>query len=317
MTKSKNAVMIVRNSLAAGFKAIGAGYSKIKFGIRHLFHIRSTRSASGNVANLILLGLLSAVMLVPMLYVINSAFKPIDELFIFPPRIFVQNPTLDNIRDLAAIMSNSWIPVSRYLFNTLLITVLGTVLHVLFASMAAYVLEKHLFPGAKVFFSLVITTLMFSAAVTSIPNFIIMSQIGLVNTQAAVIIPAIGAPLGLFLMKQFMSTVPDTVIEAAKIDGASELSVFFRIIMPTVKPAWLTLIIFSAQTLWNATGDIYIRSESLKPLSYAMQQIMTGGVARAGAGSAVGLLLMIVPITVFIISQNSIVDTMATSGIKE
>lgn len=118
-------------------------------------------------------------------------------------------------------------------------------------------------------------------------------------------------------MKQFMSTVPDSIIEAAKIDGASELKVFFGIIMPTVKPAWLTLIIFSTQTLWNTTGDIYIRSESLKPLSYAMQQIMSGGVARAGAGSAVGLILMIVPVTIFIISQNSIVDTMATSGIKE
>lgn len=240
-----------------------------------------------------------------------------DELFIFPPRIFVRNPTLDNIYDLSAIMGNSWVPVSRYLFNTVLITLLGTVLHVLFASMAAYVLEKHSFPGSRTFFGLVITTLMFSPVITSIPNFVIMSKLNLVNTQAAVIIPAIGAPLGLFLMKQFMSTVPDSIIEAAKIDGASELKVFFGIIMPTVKPAWLTLIIFSTQTLWNTTGDIYIRSESLKPLSYAMQQIMSGGVARAGAGSAVGLILMIVPVTIFIISQNSIVDTMATSGIKE
>lgn len=296
---------------------IRAVYHKIKYGTRHLFHVRTTRSISGNLSNLLVLSFFSILMLVPMLYVINNAFKPIDELFVFPPRIFVQNPTLDNIRDLAAIMSNSWVPISRYLFNTVFITVMGTAFHVLFASMAAYVLEKHPLPGGKLFFALVITTLMFSTAVTSIPNFIIMSKLMLVNTYAAIIIPAIGAPLGLFLMKQFMSTVPDTIIEAAKIDGAGELRIFFTIIMPTVKPAWLTLIIFSAQTLWNSTGDIYIRSEALKPLPYALQQIMTGGVARAGAGSAVGLLLMIVPITVFIISQSSIVDTMATSGIKE
>lgn len=292
-------------------------YNKIKYGIRHLFHIRLTRSLSGTFINIAVLSLFSIIMLIPMLYVINNAFKPLDELFIFPPKIFVQNPTLDNIHDLVTIMGNSWVPVSRYFFNTIFITVMGTALHVLCASMAAYVLEKHPFPGAKLFFGLVITTLMFSPAITGIPNFIIMSKLKMVNTYSAVIIPAIGAPLGLFLMKQFMTTVPDTVLEAAKIDGAGEFKMFFSIVMPLVKPAWLTLIIFSAQTLWNSTGDMFIRSEALKPLPYALQQIMSGGVARAGAGSAVGLLLMIVPITVFIICQNSIVDTMATSGMKE
>lgn len=304
-------------AIARGFRVIGAGYVRARSGIRRTFHVRATRSASGNLANFLMLGLFSGLMLVPMLYVVNNAFKPVDELFIFPPRIFVQNPTLDNIRDLSAILGNSWVPVSRYLFNTLLITVAGTTLHVLFASMAAYVLEKYPFPGARLFFGLVITTLMFSATITSIPNFIVLSRLNLVNTLWSIIIPAIGAPLGLFLMKQFMSTVPDTVIEAARIDGTGEILLFFRIVMPMVKPAWLTLVIFSAQTLWNTTGDIYIRSESLKPLPYAMQQVMSAGVARAGAGSAVGLLLMIVPVTVFIVSQSSIVDTMATSGIKE
>ncbi len=298
-------------------RTLGEGYVRTRSGIRRTFHVRATRSASGNLANLLMLAIFSVLMLVPMLYVVNNAFKPVDELFIFPPRIFVQNPTLDNLRDLASILGNSWVPVTRYLFNTVLITSAGTALHVLFASMAAYVLEKYPFPGSKAFFALVITTLMFSATITSIPNFIILSRLGMVNTLWSIIVPAIGAPLGLFLMKQFMSTVPDSVIEAAKIDGTSEMRLFFRIVMPMVKPAWLALIIFSAQNLWNTTGDIYIRSESLKPLPYAMQQIMSAGVARAGAGSAVGLLLMVVPIAVFIASQSSIVDTMATSGIKE
>jgi ABC-type glycerol-3-phosphate transport system permease component len=309
------------NPVIKGLRAAAAftarAYSSMKNGTRHVLHIRWTRSVSGNLLNFLVLAFLSAVMLVPILYVINNAFKPLNELFIFPPKIFVKHPTLDNIRDLIAIMQNSWVPISRYLFNSVFITLFGTAFHVLFASMAAYVLEKHHFPGSKLFFALVITTLMFSPAITMIPNFIIMSRLKMVDTYLSVIIPAIGAPLGLFLMKQFMSTVPDTILEAAKIDGASESKIFFSIVMPTVKPAWLTLIIFSVQALWNYTGNIFIRSEALKPLPYALQQIMSGGVARAGAGSAVGLLLMIAPITIFLICQNQIIDTMATSGLKE
>lgn len=290
---------------------------KIKTGIRRRFHIRWTRNLSGDMLNIAVLSFLSVLMLIPMLYVINNAFKPLDELFIFPPRIFVQNPTLDNFNNLVAIMGDSWVPVSRYLFNTLFITAFGTALHVLFASMAAYVLEKHPFPGAKLFFALVITTLMFSPTITSIPNFIIMSRLNMLDTYASQIIPAIGAPLGLFLMKQFMSTVPDSIVEAARIDGAGEFKFFFSIVMPAVKPAWLTLTIFSVQMLWNSTGGILIRSEALKPLPFALQQIMLGGVARAGAGSAVALLLIVVPVTVFLIGQSNIVDTMATSGMKD
>ena len=193
----------------------------------------------------------------------------------------------------------------------------GTGLHVIFASMAAYVLEKHRFYGRNAFFGLVVMTLMFSPTVTSIPNFVIMSGIGFVDTYLALIIPAIGSSLGLFLMKQFMVTVHDSILEAAKIDGAGELRIFFKIVMPTVKPAWLTLIIFSSQTLWNSTGGVLIRSEELKPLPYALNQIMAGGFARAGAASAVGLILMSVPILIFIFSQSQILDTMSTSGIKE
>jgi ABC-type glycerol-3-phosphate transport system permease component len=292
-------------------------YSKMKSETRHTLHIRWPRSLGGNVTNIVVLTLRSAIMLIPMLYVINTACKPLMSCFFNHTKIFVQHPTLDNIRDLVTIMQSSWVPISRYLFNTALITGVGTVFHVLFASMAAYVLEKHPFPGAKLFFGLVITTLMFSPTITMIPNFIIMSKLNMIDTYWSVIVPAIGAPLGLFLMKQFMSTVPDTILEAAKIDGASEIRIFFKIVMPMVKPAWLTLTIFSVQTLWNYTGNIFIRSEALKPLPYALQQILAGGIARAGAGSAVGLLLMIVPIAIFLICQNKIIDTMATSGLKE
>ncbi len=292
-------------------------YRRIARRLRHILRVRSMRSIGGDVANLLFLSLLSIVMVIPMVYVINNAFKPLEELYLSPPRIFVQNPTLDNLRDLFSVMDTSWVPISRYFFNTLLVTLAGTSGHVIFASMAAYVLEKHHFYGRKVFFGLVVTTLLFNSTVTSIPNFVIMSSIGLVDNYLALIIPAFGSPLGLFLMKQFMESVPNAMLEAAKIDGAGEMRIFFRIVMPTVKPAWLTLIIFSFQSLWNSTGGVLIRSEELKPLPYALNQIVAGGFARAGAAAAVSLVLMIVPIAVFILSQSQILDTMATSGIKE
>jgi len=279
--------------------------------------VRVSRSMSGDLINFIFLSALAVFMVIPLLYVVNNAFKPIDELFLFPPRFFVQNPTLDNIRDLVSVMGNSWVPISRYFFNTLFITLMGTAFHVLFASMAAYVLEKHNFYGRKIFFNLVIMTLMFTATVTSIPNFIIMSKLGLVDTYWVLIIAAVGSPLGLFLMKQFMVTVHSAMIESAKMDGAGEMKIFLFIVMPSVKPAWLTLIIFSSQSLWNTTGGVFIRSEELKPLPYALNQIIAGGFARAGAGSAVGLILMTVPILIFILTQSRILDTMAKSGIKE
>ena len=285
--------------------------------LRHILRVRSMRSIGGDVANLLFLALLSIVMVIPMVYVINNAFKPLEELYLSPPRIFVQNPTLDNLRDLFSVMDTSWVPISRYFFNTLLVTLVGTSGHVILASMAAYVLEKHRFYGRNAFFSLVVVTLLFNSTVTSIPNFVIMSSIGLVDNYLALIIPAFGSPLGLFLMKQFMESVPNAMLEAAKIDGAGEMRIFFRIVMPSVKSAWLTLIIFSFQSLWNSTGGVLIRSEGLKPLPYALNQIVSGGFARAGAAAAVSLVLMIVPIVVFVLSQSQILDTMATSGIKE
>lgn len=271
----------------------------------------------GRLPNLLFVSVLAYVMLVPMLFVINNAFKPLDEFFLFPPKIFVQNPTLDNFRSLFQLMGNSYVPITRYFFNTVFITVVGTAIHVLFASVAAYVLEKHTFPGKVLFFSAIVTSLMFSADVTGIPNFMIMSKLGLIDTYHALILPAIAAPLGLFLMKQFMSGVPDALIEAAKIDGCGELGTIFKIVMPVVKPAWLTLIIFSTQNLWNQTGGAFIRTETLKTLPFALEQIISSGIVRAGTGAAVGLLLMIVPIAVFIISQRYVIDTMSSSGLKE
>jgi ABC-type glycerol-3-phosphate transport system permease component len=275
------------------------------------------RSFAATLVLFLLLSLFGAFMALPLVYTINNAFKPLDELFLFPPRFFVRNPTPDNFYDLIYLLGNSWVPFSRYLSNTIFITVLGTVGHVIFASAAAYPLAKYKFPGSKALSTIVVLSLMFSPHVTSIPNYMIMSRLGWIDTHASIIIPAWAFPLGLFLMRQFMEQLPDSILEAAKIDGASEYRVFSHIVMPNVKPAWLTLIILRLPALWGSDGGSFIYTENLKTLNYALGQITQGGIARAGAGAAVGLVLMTVPIVMFIISQSNVIQTMATSGIKD
>jgi len=295
----------------------GGVIKKRKIKHNNLFKKRLNRSRGGTFMLFLLLGLVGAFMALPLIYTVNNAFKPLDELFIFPPRIFVRRPTFNNFSDLFILMSGSWIPFSRYIMNTMILTVVGVTGHVFIASMAAYPLAKLKIPYKNVLFSMVVLSLMFSAAVTSIPNYMIITALGINNTYWAVIIPAFSSSLGLYLMKQFMEQIPDSILESARIDGASEYRIFFNIVMPNVKPAWFTLIILMFQFLWGTTGGIFLRSEELKPLSFALNQIVLGGVARAGVASAAGFIIMMVPITLFVFMQSSIIQTMATSGLKD
>lgn len=278
---------------------------------------RQGRTLGGNAMIFIFLCLSGVVMALPMVYIISSAFKPLDELFMFPPRFFVVNPTLDNFKNLTALLGSSSVPISRYFLNTVFITLATTVAHILVASLAAYVLEKRKFPGQKIIFNIIVLSLMFSGSVTAVPNYIILSRLGWINTYWAVIVPQVGSTLGLYLMKQFMCTVPDSLLESAKIDGAGELKIFWRIVMPIVKPAWLTLIIMLFQSIWGITGSGVLFDEELKPLNYAIGQIISGGISRTGVGSAVTFLMMLVPLSVFLITQSNIIETMATSGMKD
>lgn len=278
---------------------------------------KPNRSRVGDFFLYLFLLLVAIVMALPMVFAVSSALKPLEELFMFPPRFFARNPTLDNFSDLFVTMGKSWVPFSRYLYNTVFITVVGTVGHLVVASMGAFVLSKYEFPGGRTFFKIVVVALMFNGYVTSIPNYLILSKLHLIDTQWAVIIPSFSAPMGLFLMKQFMEGIPMPLVEAAKIDGANEWGVFRQIVMPNVKPAWLTLIIFSVQRLWNDSAATYIYTEKRKTLVYALQQIQSGGIARQGQMAAVSVIVMIVPIIVFILSQSQILETMASSGLKD
>ncbi|MCL2019487.1 MAG: carbohydrate ABC transporter permease [Oscillospiraceae bacterium] len=279
--------------------------------------LRQTRSLGGNIFVYLMLIIFGAFFAFPLIFTINNAFKPLNEIFLFPPRLFVQQPVLSNFQDLFTIMSRSRITFSRYIFNTVFVTAAGTFGHIILASMGAYVVSKYNFPGSRFFFKVVVVTLLFSPHVLQIPQFLIMRTLGWVDTFTAVIVPAFAMPIGFFLLKQFMDTVPMSLIEAAKVDGAKELTIFWRIVMPTVKPAWLTVMVFSTQQLWNARAANFIFSEELKTLPYALSQIIGGGVQRAGVGAAVTLFIMIVPLVIFIGAQSNIIETMASSGIKE
>jgi len=276
------------------------------------------RSAGGDAGITVVLTILGAFMFLPMVYVVMQSLKPLDELWMFPPRFYVMKPTFKNYRDLFMLMNTSWVPFSRYIFNTVFTSIAGTFGNLFCSSLAAYAMAKIKFPGGKTMFKTVRTSLMFHSTVTGITSFIIMTAFGLLDNYLAIIIPAWASSLGLYLMKQFMETnVTDAVLESARLDGATELRTFWTIAMPMVKPAWLTLIIYSFQGLWNAGSSIYIHSEQLKSFNYAIGQIMAGGIKRAGASAASMVIMMLVPILVFVISQSNIIETMGSSGMKD
>ena len=294
-------------------------YSKHKrvFFRRRAKEKQLNRSKAGNGLLFSLMILCGLFMAFPIVMIVNNALKPLDELFQYPPKIFVRNPTLENFSDLFVLMNVSWVPFSRYIINTIIITLGGMIGHVIIASLAAYPLAKHKFPGKKFLFGMVILSMMFSWTVTQIPQYMIVSWLKINNTYLALILPSWSFGMGLYLMKQFMEQLPDSLMESAKIDGAGEFKIFWRIVMPNVKPAWLTLAIFQFQQMWGNTGSNFLRDEELKPLQFALQQITQGGASRAGAGAAVTFIIAAVPILFFLICQSNIMETMTTSGMKE
>ena len=277
-----------------------------------------SRSAGGDAGITFVLVILGLFMFIPMYYVIIQSLKPLDELWMFPPRFYVMRPTGENYKDLFTLMSGGLVPFTRYIFNTIFTSVAGTFGNLIFSSMAAYAMAKIKFPGGKAMFKTVRTSLMFHKTVTAVTCFMLMSTLKIIDTYWAIIIPAWGTTLGLYLMKQFMEGhVADAVLESSRLDGASEFRTFWIVAMPMVKPGWLTLIVYSFQDLWNAGASMYIHSEQLKSLNYAIQQITAGGIKRAGASAASLVLMMLVPISVFVITQSNIIETMGSSGMKD
>lgn len=260
------------------------------------------------------------VALLPILYIIVTAFKPIEELFAYPPKFWVEQPTLDNFKKLFGAAENTAFPMSTYLFNTIVATILVVCGGLLVSLCAAYVLSKKKFLGKEYIFKANTISMMFVGTTVGIPRYLIIKEIGLTDSFWANVIPLLIMPVCVFLLKQFVDGVPDSLIEAAKIDGASDYQVLFKIVAPIVKPAMATVVILFFQSAWNATeaSNMYINTEGYKTFAYYMNVLTAAGNGVAGRGmAAVASLIVIVPnIVLFIIMQSRVMDTMAHSGLK-
>ena len=280
---------------------------------------RFTRSRAGNVVYFSFLFLMGLFSMLPLVYCICTAFKPLDELLIFPPRFFVSRPTLANFTVLPTLLEKMRIPFSRYMFNSIFISIVSTFLNIFVSSMAAFTLSKSKLKFRNAFFWIVQFSLLYNGTTLGVPQYLIFSKLGIIDTYWVYILPVIPSSMGAFLIKQYVdSGVPDTIMEAARIDGANVFVIYWRIIMPMIKPAWMTQLLFSFQGIWSITptaGTVF--SENLKTLPYVMWSVSAGGTARSGAAMACTVLLMLPPILVYFVSQSNVMETMGSAGIKE
>lgn len=277
------------------------------------------RISFGKSLGFLMLCLLAAFTALPLVYVVSTAFKPLNELFYFPPRFFVEQPTLKNFKDLFIVLDGLDVPFTRYVFNSVFVTVVVVVFIVILSTMAAYGLVKHKVPFGNFIFSLILMGLMFSPYVIQIPNYLIVNELGMVDSYWALIVPKIAVAYNLFLVRQFMQQLPDSFLEAARIDGAGELTIFFKIVFPFLKPVVATLVVFSFVSNWNDffTPLIFTQDQALKTLPLAMQLISSGNsIARAGATGAATFITILPTILIYVFMQKNVVDSMAYSGIK-
>lgn len=262
-------------------------------------------------------------MLLPILFIFSHAFKPPDELFAYPPRFLVVNPTFKNFSDLFTRMSSSGVPVSRYLFNSILITLVTIGASIVVSTTAAFALSKKRFKLKKVLFAINTVALMFVPIAVTIPRFLIIERLSLMDTFLVHILPALAMPVGLFLIKQFIDGIPDEVVEAAQIDGASDVWIYWRIILPMIKPAIATIAILTFQATWNNadTSTLYVTNESLKTFAFYLTTLTTtatgaNAVAGQGMAAAASLIMFLPNLFIFIILQSQVMSTMSHSGLK-
>lgn len=278
---------------------------------------RVGKSWTNDIGIFLLLTFLGLFMIAPIYIAVITSIKPVQEIFIMPPRLYAMDPTMDNFKDLFQVANNSWVPFSRNVLNSIFVTVAATVLHVIFVCMASFILAKCRFPGVKLINKLVVTALLFNSTVTYIMQYIVMAQLGMINTYSALILPLIATSMGLYLMIQSVGQIPDAMIEAAKVDGAGLMRICWQIIVPNSKPAIMTIIIFQFQAAWNSTGGNLVYDEALKTIPTVVQQIAAAGIARQGAIAASAVVLMVPPLAVFIAAQSNVMETMAHAGMKD
>lgn len=263
---------------------------------------------------------LSLFMILPLIYIFNHAFKPMSELYAYPPQFFAHQPTNDNFSKLADAASTSDIHISRYIFNSLFVSVSVLLLTVFLCTLGGFALSKMNFKGKKMLLEVNNIALMFVPIAVTIPRYLVVTYIGITNTYMAHILPLLATPVNLFLVKQFIDQVPDSLIEAATIDGASNFVVYRRIVLPLIKPAVATVCILAFQSVWTnvETSNLYVDMESMRTLSFYMNTFASNNSSVAGQGiAAAAALIMIIPnIVLFIVMQSNVMNTMAQSGLK-
>lgn len=275
------------------------------------------KKAGGTVFIFILLFVLGAFMILPIYLTLVMSVKPVEELFVFPPKLYTLNPTLDNFKDMFDTLNEMWVPFSRYVFNSVFVTAAVTVSQCVFSAMAAFVLAKYKFPGSRFLNSVIIIALLYQSNVIYIMQYIVMNKLHLINTYWALILPSVASPICVFLMRQSIIQLPDSIIESAKVDGAGAFTICWKIVMPNQKPALMTLIIFAFQAAWNIQGGSFVYDESLKTLPTVVQQAAESGLARAGVAMASSVFMLLPPVIIFMAAQKYVIETMAYSGIKE
>lgn len=256
----------------------------------------------------------------PIIFIVNHAFKPMEELFAFPPTFFVKNATLENFTKLMKFSNTSGIPLSRYVFNSVLVTVLTVGLALLLTTMSAFALAKIKFKGRNLLAQINQIAIMFVGTAVLIPRYLVVCQLGLINNVWAHVLPLVAMPVALFLVKQFVEQVPDSLLEAAYMDGATDFMVYRKVILPMIKPAIATAAILVFQQVWTnlETSNYFFNDDSMKTLTFYMNTLVNANNSVAGQGmAAAASLIMFLPnLVLFIILQNKVMNTMASSGIK-
>ena len=263
----------------------------------------------------------SLFMFLPIIYIFNHALKPYHELFLFPPTIWAREPSLANFAELLFVTQGTSIPISRYIFNSVVVAILCVIVMTIVSALCAYPLSKHKFPGHKLVFGTIMLCLLFAPETVQIPRYLVAANIGIMNNYAGHVIPLVAMPVGVFLMKQFIDQVPNELIESARMDGAREWTVFLRVVVPICMPAVATIAMISFNDAWGnqETSVLYMQDEEMKTLPYYITTLtanMANNVARQGAAAAAAMLLFVPNLIIFLFFQSKVIATMAHSGIK-
>lgn len=272
------------------------------------------------IALIVFLTAVGVFMLIPIIFLFNHAFKPLNELFAYPPTILVKQPTWRNFEQLLLSSTAGLVPFTRYLFNSAVITTIATASVILVSTMAGYVLSKHNFHFKTIIMGLILLSLMFAPETVAIPRYLVISGLGLKDTYFAHLLPFLASPLAVFLMRQFIDQIPSSLTEAAKLDGASEMYIFTRIIIPLTAPAVATvsIITFQAVYLDVETSTFFMTKETMKTLAYYATALVVNvpGVAATSLAAAIGLIMFLPNLIMFLLFQRKMIQTMLHSGVK-